>query len=109
MGSAFTASHVEPASSERKRPPSSASTNAHTRPGLDGEIATPMRPLVPLGSPPASSDQESPPSTDLYRPLCGPPLVNIQGSRRASQTAAKRTRGLLGSIDRSAALALGPS
>ena len=71
-------------------------------------MATPIRPLIPLGRPGFSlmSVQVSPPSVDLYRPLSGPPLCMFQGLRRASNMAAKRMRGLLGSMEMSTAPAL---
>ena len=100
-----TISQVSPLSSERYSPRSSDSTMANTRPVLAGDAATPMRPFTPPGSPGLSvmSVQVSPPSVDRYIPLSGPPLVKVCGSRWACQNAANMFRGLLGSIDRSAA------
>ena len=46
MPSSLTCSHVSPPSSDRYSPRFSASMIAQTRPGLAGEAATPIRPLV---------------------------------------------------------------
>ena len=56
-----------PMFSERKVPPSfpDASTIAYSTSGLIGEIAIPMRPLSPEGSPRLMARQVSPPSVDL--------------------------------------------
>ena len=101
----FTRSQVSPLSSDRSSTPSSASTMAHTRPDCAGEIATPMRPLMPSGMPERSvrSVQVSPPSVDRHSPDSGPALVRPQGVLRTCHMAAKSTRGLCGSIDRSIA------
>src|SRR5437588_1571593 len=81
---------VRPPLSERKMPPSSASTIAHTRSGFAGETATPILPTVPRGRPGArvSSVQVSPPSVDLKRPLPCPPLSNVHGLRMNCQNEA---------------------
>src|SRR5688572_21979244 len=96
---------VLPASSERNMPPSSASISAHTRFGLAGETATPMRPhtLFFGRASCVSLLQLSPPSTVFQRLLPGPPLSMLQGVRFASQNEAYSTRGLVASIARSTA------
>ena len=50
-----------------------------------------------------TSSQVSPPSIERQSPLSGPPLVRFQKFRRTCQMDANSTRGLLGSIVRSAA------
>src|SRR5512143_3514032 len=72
---------VAPASSERKRPPSSASTRAHTREGRAGDTATPILPTTPLGRPPSNRFQVSPPSSVLKRPHSSLPDTMVQGLR----------------------------
>ena len=62
---------LAPASSERKTPPESCSTIAHTRLGLAGETASPILPITPDGSPravPVSLVQVAPPSVLLWIP-----------------------------------------
>src|ERR1041385_1719869 len=78
---------------------------AHTRFESATETATPIFPMIPLGSPGRCviSVQVSPPSVDLYKPLAGPPLESVQGGRQTSQRMAKSTRELCGSRHRSAA------
>ena len=63
---------------------------AQTRPGLAGEQAMPMRPLMPSGRPGLAeiSAQVSPPSVDLKMPLPGPPDSRIHGRRITCQSAA---------------------
>jgi hypothetical protein len=82
--------HVAPPFSERKTPPSSASTMAHTRSGLAADAVTPILPTMPRGSPAlrVMSVHVSPPSVDLKRPLDGPPLSKAQGRRTTCQSAA---------------------
>src|SRR5258708_39053269 len=89
---------VAPPSSERKRPPESASMSAHTRAGLAGEIARPMLPSTPLGRPAlcVSSVQLSPPSTDLKMPPPVPPLLQSHGLGPACPTEAESTLGFDG-------------
>src|SRR6185295_7326708 len=62
-----------------------------------------MLPTVPSGSPPASFFQVSPPSAERQIPPSGPPDSSVQGLRYTCQNAAKRIRGLLGSMERSEA------
>ena len=63
---------------------------AHTRPGIAGEAATPIRPFTPSGRPRlhVRSAHVSPPSVDRKMPLPGPPLVKLQGCRIVSHVAA---------------------
>src|ERR1041385_1413604 len=72
----LTLVQFRPPLSDRKTPPSDASTRAQARSGLAGETAMPIRPSTPFGSPGACemSDQVSPPSVDLKMPLPVPPL-----------------------------------
>ena len=90
MRSSLIRSQVAPPSSERKSPPSSASTMAQTRSARAGETATPILPLSPAGKPglPLRSCQLSPPSVERQSPLSGPPLERLQGWRSVSQNAA---------------------
>src|SRR5215216_1119510 len=64
-----------------------------------------MRPRTPRGSPGLReiSVHVSPPSVDFHSDESGPPLAMPHGERRACQIAAKSTRGLLGSSERSTA------
>src|SRR4051812_42326794 len=59
-----------------------------------------MRPIIPPGRPGLRviSDQVSPPSVDLNKPLPGPPLDIWYSTRYASQRAANITFGVLRSI-----------
>src|SRR5256712_5911528 len=95
--------HVAPPSSERYTPPASASISAHSRVGFAGEMASPMLPSRPGGSPGlcVSSVQCSPPSVDLKIPPPGPPDTSCHGLRCACQKAAYSTSGLDGSRTRS--------
>ena len=54
------------------------------------------------------SSHVSPPFVDRKIPLPGPPLVKLHGCRSVSHAAAYRTRGLPGSMHRSAAPARSP-
>src|SRR6185437_11809916 len=72
-GSPLVFFQVLPASSERYRPPSSASTIAYMRSGAAAEIAMPIRPRSFEGNPwPSMWVQVLPPSVDLYKPEPGP-------------------------------------
>src|SRR3954463_5560519 len=92
----FTSVHVAPASSERNRPPFSFSTSAYTRFGFASLTLTPMRPMVPDGSPEflVISVHVSPPSVDLKRPEPEPPLDIVYSLRYASHSAAYMTFGV---------------
>src|SRR6266852_81523 len=68
------------------------------------EMLTPILPSTVSGQPlPSTFFQELPPSADRYRPLPVPPLVRLHGVRFASQSAANRMLGFLGSMARSIA------
>src|SRR5262249_39659866 len=93
-----------PPSSERYRPPSSASIRAYTRRLSEGATATPILPHGRfLGSPfPLSSFQVSPPSRETKRPpspagVLELPLSRYHGRRTACHRPAKSTLGLAGS------------
>src|SRR5438309_6448628 len=85
--SALTRSQLAPASSERKMPPlesvAGPSTLAHSRDGLAGDKAIPMRPRGRGGSPRLAviSVQLSPPSLLFHNPLLPPPAEKPQGNR----------------------------
>src|SRR5438132_6740792 len=89
--SRFTLVHVAPPSSDRKRPPSFASTIAYRR-----RLSPPATAIVifprtsDFGSPGffVSSFHVVPPSVDLKRPLPGPPSDKEYGVRNASHSAA---------------------
>src|SRR5690242_3023690 len=73
---------------------------AHTRLGFAGEIASPIFPMTPVGSPrdvPSRRRQVVPPSVDLWMPEFFPPDDIAQGERHASQVAAYRMSGFDGS------------
>src|SRR6185437_552393 len=97
--------HVAPASSERYTPPFDASTIAYTRLGSAGDTDTPIRPITPVGNPALRviSVQWSPPSVVLKSPLPGPPLDICHDVLYACHSAAYRTSGWFGSMDRSIA------
>src|SRR6266487_1830463 len=111
----FASDQFSPPSSERNRPPFSASISAKMRCEFDGATSTAILPQGfagrPLGfaSPPplrsgfAKDVQVSPPSRETERSEPGPPLVISHGRRRACQKPAKMTRGLFGSIQTSLA------
>ena len=86
----MTLAQVRPALSERKTPPSSASTIAQTRSEFTGETATPMMPTVPFGRPCAlvTSFHVSPPSVLFHNPDPGPPLSRLYGVRLTRQVLA---------------------
>src|SRR5688572_26763080 len=96
---------VAPALSELNSPPFSFSTSAYTRFESAPETDTPIRPIIPSGSPGLRviSVHVSPPLVDLNRPLPGPPLDIWYSTRYASQRAAKITLGLRRSMERSTA------
>ena len=76
-----SSSQLFPPSSERNRPPFRDSMSAHTLPGLAGDAATPILPMMPSGIPGRDemSSHVSPPSVERYRPLSSPPLSCIHG------------------------------
>ncbi len=104
---AFTRSQDWPPSSERKMPPveSGASMLAYTTLPSAGDTDTPIRPSGPSGNPGfwLRSVQWSPPSVVFHRPLRPPPALKPHGVLWNFHMAAKITRGLLGSMDRSMA------
>ena len=65
-----------------------ASTIAQTRPGCEGEAATPARPHVSSGSPSDSFVQVSPPSAERHSDDPGPPETSSHGLRTTCQNAA---------------------
>ncbi len=83
MRSSLVRTQVAPPSSERKTPPSSASTIAQTRWGSAGDTVTPIFPIGGGGMPGflVSSVQVSPPSVDLCSPEYGPPPHIFQALR----------------------------
>ena len=89
--------HVSPASSERNRPPSSASIIAQTRSGFAGDTATDVFPII-FGSPFDRRVQVSPASAVFQIPEPGPPERTRHGSRWWSHIAAYSTRGLVTSM-----------
>src|SRR5438270_10891817 len=71
---------------------------AYTRFPSAADTETPIRPSTPLGSScPSSLFHVAPSSPERYKPLPGPPLVKPHGVRCASQSAANKMCGLLGS------------
>ena len=62
-----------------------------------GEMASPMRPLSPEGSPRLMARQVSPPSVDLWMPDPGPPSIIVHWCRRRCHEDAYITSGLRGS------------
>jgi hypothetical protein len=93
---------VAPASSERYRPaPGLASYNRYRRLGFAG--VTPMFPLPtsPVGNPPASLVQLSPPLTLLKTPPSIAPEMIVQGFRSLRVITAKSTFGFPGCISTS--------
>src|SRR5579875_3065066 len=110
LRSSFTRVHVLPPSSDRNRPPSSASICAHTRSGLAPDTVTDTFPISPLGKPGlrVSSSHVSPPSVDLNSPLPAPPLSRSHGLRYTSQKPAYKMFEFVGSNVRSIAPAFGP-
>src|SRR2546428_1155816 len=107
--SALTRSQLAPASSDRKMPPlesaAGPSTLAHSRDGLAGDTAIPMRPRGRGGSPRLAviSVQVSPPSLLFHSPLLPPPAEKPQGNRWLFHRAAYSTRGFVASRARSIA------
>src|SRR5205809_6006132 len=104
----FTSVQVPPASSLLNSPPFSFSTSAYTRFGFAALVASPMRPIMPFGSPGACviSVQFWPPSVDLNNPEPGPPLDIVYSLRNASHNAAYMTLGFERSIEMSMAAVL---
>src|SRR5215467_12589360 len=96
---------VAPASSDLNNPPFSFSMRAYTRFASAPETATPILPSMPAGRPGARviSVHVSPPSTDLNKPLPGPPDDIWYSVRNASHSAAYITFGFFGSIEMSTA------
>src|SRR5690242_1699468 len=107
--SALTRSQLAPASSDRKMPPlesaAGPSTLAHSRAGLAGDTAIPMRPRGRGGRPRLAvmSVQLSPPSLLFHRPLLPPPAEKPHGKRWLFHIAAYSTRGFVASRARSIA------
>ena len=99
---------MAPASLERNKPPFSFSTSAYTRFGSAPLTATPIRPIIPDGSPGLRviSVHVSPPSVDLKSPEPGPPLDIVYSFRNASHSAAYITFGFARSIEMSIAAVL---
>ena len=69
---------------------------AQTRSGLAGDTVTATLPTMPVGKPPSSFFQVSPPSVLRYTPPSPPPLISVQGLRSARQAPANRMRGFFG-------------
>src|SRR5438105_1828480 len=83
---------------------SCVSINANTRFGFDGATARPIRPYGSCGRPlPVRRCHVAPPLVDLYNPLPGPPLLELQPVRRYCHIAAYIVFGVLFDVARSAA------
>ena len=108
--SLFNCFQEAPASSLRYKPLSlscSDSMTVYKILGLDGAMAMPNRPSLPLGKPLWILFQVFPPSVDLYKALLAPPELKFQAVRRNSQNEAYNTWGLVGSMAISAQPVLG--